>query len=560
MPELVDRVRSLLPTRADLKSYTWAPGRDLIAGITVALVALPLALAFGNSSGMGAAAGITTAVIAGIIAAVFGGSHLQVSGPTGAMAVVLIPIVASHGPAGVLVVGVMAGVLLLVMATLRLGEYARYVPLPVVEGFTAGIAVVIALQQVPLATGHSGEGESVVRRAVTSVVDFLGDPNWGDIAIALGTTLVILALNRLRPAAPAAIIAVIAATAVVMLSDIEVAQVGSITDALSGLTLPRVGLDDVPGLILPALAVALLSALESLLSATVADTMSPQSPRHDPNRELFGQGMANVVVPFFGGMPATAAIARTAVNVRSGARSRLASVIHSLVVLIAVLAAAPLVAEIPMAALAGVLFVTCARMVDVASARALVRAGRGETIVLAATALATVFFDLVIAVILGIVAAGAVVLVKSGKALFVSQMPLDPPPTGAEPTVRDEIDRHVVSFRIDGPLFFAAAHQSLAELTRLSDVRVVILRMSGITTLDATGASMVKGIVEQLERRGITVLMSGVAARHVPVLRSVGVFDTLAHEKHLFPDAATAAEHARVHVQRLQHEPGDTPR
>lgn len=551
--EVVTRLRLLLPVKADLASLRWAPGRDLIAGITVALVALPLALAFGTSSGMGAAAGITTAVIAGIVAAVFGGSHLQVSGPTGAMAVVLIPIVSDHGQTAVLFVGLIAGLFLVVGATAHLGQYARYVPLPVVEGFTAGIAIVIALQQVPLATGYSGHGDSVVRKAATSLGDFFQDPHWNDLWITLGAAAVIVLLTVIRPGVPAAIIAVAMATAVVKLADLDVSQVGSIKSAFSGLSFPSVHVEDVPDLILPALAVAMLAALESLLCATVADAMAPGTPSHDPDRELFGQGIANLVVPFFGGMPATAAIARTAVNVRTGARSRLAAIVHSLAILVAVLALASLVADIPMAALAGVLFVTCARMVDLSNIVALAKSGRGEMLTLAATMFATVFFDLVIAVILGIVVAGAVFLVKAGQRLHVERMPLGLP----DEEEHELLDQHIVSFRIDGPLFFAAAHQSLLELTRLSDVRVVILRLSGITTLDATGAAVLKNTIEHLEHRGVTVLISGTSPRHLPQLASIGVFDKLAHENHVFVDAESAAEHARVHVRRIAHSPGD---
>lgn len=551
-PRFLRDLRALLPGRSDVTALRLAPGRDLLAGVTVALVALPLALAFGTSSGMGAASGITTAVVAGILAAVFGSSNLSVSGPTGAMAVVLVPIVAQHGPGAVLFVGLMSGVLLVVVAALHFGQFARYVPLPVVEGFTLGIAIVIALQQVPLATGYAGRGDSTNAKAWTALSDWLHRPHWLDVAVCVACVVFIVVLGRLRPAVPGAIIAVALATAAAEIWHFDVGRVGSVTSAFHGLSFPSVPLDAVPSLIVPALAVTMLGALETLMTATVADAMSGTAHPHEPDRELFGQGIANLAVPFFGGMPATAAIARTAVSVRTGARSRSAAVIHSLVVLVAVLAAAKLVADIPMASLAGVLFVTCARMVDATSLTSLARSGRGELLVLGATAVCTVAFTLVVAVMVGVVVAGAVVLYKAGRRLQLEQMPLDPTP-GSEGAELAALDHHIVSFRIAGPLFFAAAHQSLLELTRLSDVRVVILRLSGITALDATGAAILKNTVEHLEKRGVVVLLSGIADVHSPLLKSLGVYDTLAHERHVFPDAHSAAEHARLHMQRIQH-------
>ncbi|HPJ19456.1 MAG TPA: SulP family inorganic anion transporter, partial [Actinomycetota bacterium] len=303
-----------------------APQRDLIAGITVGVVALPLALAFGITSGLGAAAGLITAVVAGTVAAVFGGSNLQVSGPTGAMTVVLVPIVAQYGANGVLVVGLLAGLLLIVMALAGFGRYVRFIPLPVIEGFTLGIAVIIALQQVPAALGVQAAGEQVVLVAIRAVGDWLAAPDWVPVGIAAGVAglMIVAARLRLKPAVPVALIAVVAATIVVAVVDVDIATIGALPSSFPAPHLPAFAVADLRVLMAPAVAVAALAALESLLSATVADAMSV-SQRHDPDRELFGQGLANVASPLFGGIPATAAIARTAVNVRTGAVSRLAA-------------------------------------------------------------------------------------------------------------------------------------------------------------------------------------------------------------------------------------------
>lgn len=552
---LLSRVRALLPHRRDLVSMTRSPRRDLVAGLTVGIVALPLALAFGISSGMGAAAGMVTAVVAGVLAAVFGGSNLQVSGPTGAMTVVLVPIIAEYGAEGVLVVGLMAGGLLVMMALAGAGRYVKLIPLPVIEGFTLGIAVIIAVQQVPSALGVAADGEQVVAVAARAVLDWFGDPHWWPVAIATGVALLMLLGARLRPGLPASLLAVAAATGLAEVMDLDVARIGSLPTGLPVPGLPEVPWAEIPTLVLPAVAVALLAALESLLSATVADAMSV-SERHDPDRELFGQGVANLAVPLFGGIPATAAIARTAVNVRSGASSRLAAVVHALVLLLAMMALGPLVGVIPLAALAGVLVGTAARMVEVSSVRALLHSSRSDAAVLVLTALATVALDLVTAVVLGVLVAGALALRQVAMEARLEEVPIGPVYAGSDGEVAEEqalLDERIVAYRLDGPLFFVGAHQSLLELSELSDIRVVILRMSRVAALDATGAAVLRDTISQLEHRGITVLLSGVRERHSHVLETLGVYESLAHEGHLFATTPEAIAHARLHAAHTPH-------
>ena len=342
------------------------PKRDLLAGITVALVALPLALAFGVASGLGAGAGLITAIVAGAVAAFFGGSNLQISGPTGAMTVVLLPIVAQFGVSAVLVVGLLAGVILIALALAGAGRYMKFIPLPVVEGFTLGIAIIIGLQQVPAALGQSVDGERIVINAITAVGQFITQPNWAALAVTAFVAGSILLALRLRPGLPVALPAVIVITAATAVLHLNVASIGALPHGLPAPSMPNIPWANLSALVLPAIAVAALAALESLLSATVADAMRV-GERHDPNRELFGQGMANLASPLFGGVPATAAIARTAVNVRTGAQSRLAALTQSAVLLIVVLIAAQWVAYIPLAALAGVLIATVIQMVEVSS-------------------------------------------------------------------------------------------------------------------------------------------------------------------------------------------------
>jgi sulfate permease, SulP family len=544
--QAASRFGGLLPGRADLAAVRRQPARDLLAGLVVAVVALPLALAFGVTSGLGAQAGLVTAVVAGALAAVFGGSNLQVSGPTGAMTVVLVPVVHRFGADGVLMVGLMAGALLVVLALARVGRAVRYLPLPVIEGFTAGIAVVIALQQVPAALGVSGvEGEKVWAVAARAVARFAADAHPAAPLTALTVAALMLVGARWRPGVPFSLVGVALATLVAELAPVDLARVGALPAALPAPSLGFVDLGAVAGLVPSALAVAALAALESLLSATVADGMSVNE-RHDPDRELFGQGLANLAAPLFGGIPATAAIARTAVNVRAGARSRLAALTHAVALAVVVLAAAGLVGRIPLAALAGVLLATTVRMVEVGSLRAIARSTRGDALVLVITLVTTVAVDLVTAVVVGIGVAVVLALRAVARSARLEQVPLDAADHGLdEPGLLGE---HIVVYRLDGPLFFAAAHQFLLELSELSDVRVVVLRMSRLSALDATGAQVLGDTITRLERRGISVLLSGIRPTHDEVLAALSVAAHLRAAGHVFADTPAAIAHARAHV------------
>ncbi|MFF5451978.1 SulP family inorganic anion transporter [Streptomyces sp. NPDC012950] len=561
MNPLWKRVRSLLPTRADLAVVGRDPRRDLLAGLTVAVVALPLALGFGETSGLGAEAGLATAVVAGALAAVFGGSNLQVSGPTGAMTVVLVPIVAQYGAGGVLTVGLLAGLLCVGLAAARAGRYMAYVPASVVEGFTLGIALVIGLQQVPNALGVAEpEGDRVLEVTWHAVEGFVRAPNWTALGLALGVAAVMLAGARWRPTVPFSIVAVIAATAAAQVFHLDAAE--PIGDLPAGLPVPSLGFLDVSALgslIAPAVAVAALAALESLLSAQVADGMTV-GQQHDPDRELFGQGLANIAAPLFGGVPATGAIARTAVNVRSGASSRLAALTHAAVLAVIVFAAAPLVSKIPLAALAGVLLATAVRMIEVGSLRAMARATRSDAAVLVLTALATLVLDLVYAVVIGMAVAGVLALRAVAEQARLNRVDFRADLPGEHSDEEHALlAEHIVAYRIDGPLFFAAAHRFLLELSEVADVRVVVLRLSRVTTMDATGALVLKDAIEKLRRRGIAVMASGVRPGQRRVLASVGTLDALRREGRVYATTPEAIAGARAHLQEegvLRARPG----
>ena len=560
---LVERVARLLPGRRDYATLprTWRD--DLVAGLTVAVVALPLALGFGVATGLGARAGLITAVVAGLVAAVFGGSNVQVSGPTGAMTVVLVPIVARYGASAVFTVGLMAGVLVVLAGAAGFGRYLAYVPWPVIEGFTVGIAGTIFLQEVPPALGvPKPHGQNVVAVAVRCFAH-LRLIRAQDIALVVLVAAIMIVVPRLHRAAPASLIAVVAATVVGQLAHLRVAVIGRLPSALPTPALPALGLHRMTALAGAAGAVAILAALESLMSARVADGMAG-GPRHDPDRELVGQGLANIVSPLFGGLPATGAIARTAVNVRSGARSRVAAAIHALALALVVAFGASLVSRIPLAALAAVLMVTASRMVEAHNVRAVTRSTAGDALVLVLTAAATLAFDLILAVEVGMGVAALLALRNIARSATAVETPVGDGPDGGRPDSAgvdpDGLDadgehgllrERIVAYRMDGALFFGAAQKFLTDLTNVTDVRVVILRMPELQVLDATGAQALGQIVAELEDRHITVLIKGLHPEHERVLRAVGALDHLAHEEHLFDALGEAIAHARAHAERV---------
>ncbi len=378
----------------------------------MAVVALPLAIGFGITAGVSAAAGLTTAVIAGFLAAIFGGSKYQVSGPTGAMTVVLLPIIHSYGAQALPLLGLLAGSMVILMAIFRLGRIINRVPWSVVEGFTVGIACVIALQQLPLALQISkGEGDRTLKVAWHTLTNARGEGiNWRSLAIVVLTLFVkfgyphLARILKIRVHIPASFMAILTAFATVKIFSLPIETIGDIPRRIGSWKGTEVAYADIAHLLWPAFLIALLCAIESLLSARVADGMvhTPVENRYHPNRELLGQGIATAVSSIFGGLPATGAIARTSVNVRAGAKSRLASVIHAATLLFVALIAAPWVSQIPAAAIAGVLIGTSYRILNPRSLMESLRTTKKEACVLVVTAVATLSIDLIWGIAIGI--------------------------------------------------------------------------------------------------------------------------------------------------------------
>lgn len=537
-----DRVLPLLPHRRDYAGLQRSWRRDVLAGVTVGVVALPLALAFGISSGVGAAAGLVTAVVAGVVAAVFGGSHVQVSGPTGAMAVVLAPIVAQHGVGSVAVVTILAGVIVVLAGVSGLGRSVTFIPWPVIEGFTLGIAVIIFLQQIPSAIGQSvPEG----RRPLVAAAQVLMDADAATIRPALVVVAVVVVamviLPLLHPAIPASLVAVVAATVLASVAGLTTARIGVLPSQLPAPVWPQADIATVHTLLGAAMAIAALAAIESLLSARVAATMSATGS-YDPNRELVGQGLASMASGLFGGMPATGAIARTAVNVRSGARTRMAAITHSILLLGVVYLVSGPVGAIPLAALAAVLMVTAVRMISWRVIGRIIRSSRAAAATFTITAAVTVCFDLVQAVEIGIVVTAVFALAAVARRSGVRREDL--------PFPRQPGDEHIMLLRLDGAMFFGAAERISTEILDAShaEARVVIIALSQLGMLDATGAHTLACIAEELESRGITVIIKGVRPEHRDLLANIGIIASLRHENHLIETLEEAVAHARRHA------------
>jgi sulfate permease, SulP family len=537
IPSTLRFVRRFAPHPDDYALRHWRS--DLLAGLTVAVVALPLALGFGVASGAGATAGLVTAIVAGTLAAIFGGSNFQVSGPTGAMTAVLLPIVASYGPGILPFVGLLAGGFLLAFAAAGFGRVIHYIPWPVVSGFTNGIAVIIALQQIPFLLGsasvdvHGG----VVTAAWEVVRAFASAPTWTSPAIAAIAIAVMIgfgAVPRLR-AFPAGIVALVVASAIAALPAFaDVPRIGLLPTSLPIPAWPLIPTGIDPTLLVrAALAIAVLAALESLLSAVVADGMTV-GERHDADRELFGQGIANLGAAVFGGVPATAALARTAVNVRSGARTRLAAASHGVILFAIVALAAPLAAAVPLAALGGILVVVAARMVEAHAVRTILRSTKSDAFVLLLTFVVTVAFDLILALEVGLIAAGVTFVVRMSRLFRVDPEALAGASEAGRPLAADvEAERdlgraHVVAYRVDGPIFFGAANRFFDQLLKIGgDPRVVVLRLRRVPVIDATGAAALESLIERLAGRGIVVLLSGLQPQPQALLERMGTLERL---------------------------------
>lgn len=522
------------------EGYTLANLRaDAVAGLTVAIVALPLSMAIAIASGASPAQGLYTAIVGGFLISALGGSRFQIGGPAGAFIVLVAATVAAHGMDGLILATFLSGLMLAAMGFLRLGTFVKFIPFPVTVGFTAGIAVIIGASQIHELLGLTLEREpaAILEKlpALWSVRDTLTP---AAVAVSAGTVGIILGLRRVRPHWPGLLIAVTAAGLATGFLGLPVATIGSrfggIPSGLPSPALPDLSPARILEVLPAALSFTLLGAIESLLSAVVADGMTGR--RHRSNCELVAQGAANVASALFGGICATGTIARTATNVRAGAHGPVSGMLHSIFLLVFMMVAAPLAAYIPLAALAGVLMVVAWNMIERPAIAALLRAGPGETLVLATTFLLTVFRDLTEAIVVGF-ALGAVIFIhRMSEATAISAEPLvredEADAAGHRPAYDEARDANpdVVVYRISGALFFGAAASIGSVLDRISDThRTLILDLSGAPFLDSTGAHVIERLAARASQRGLRLYIAGATAETRRRLRAHGVVPPAAH-------------------------------
>jgi len=522
---------------------------DVVAGITVGLVALPLAMAFAMASGVPPQSGIYCAIVAGFLVSLLGGSRLQVAGPTGAFVVVVAGIVTEHGLDGLFMCTLMAGVVLVLMGLTGIGSAVKYIPRPVVIGFTNGIAVLIASTQI-----RDFLGLDVARLPG----DFLGRLTvlWANVdttspsavGLSLAALATILAFRRWAPVVPGTVVALLAGTAVAWWLSLPVETVasrfGGIPAGLPEPVVPRFRFDLILPLLSPTMTVATLGAIESLLSAVVADRMSRD--RHNPNVELVAQGIANVVSPLVGGLPATGAIARTATNVRSGARTPVAGMVHALTLLVIVLVAAPLAGHIPLCVLAAILMVVAWNMGEWGELPEVMKLSRGDVSVWLITFALTVFADLTVAVEIGMILAALLYVRKVTVATTVSRVTPEYVEDGvAHSLQRNAIPEGVAVYRIHGPFLFGAADK-LAVIDEEMDTlpRVVILRLRNMTAIDATGLHAVEGLAERLHASARHLVLCGMRRQPAELIARTE-FHRRVGERNLQPSLAAALARAR---------------
>jgi len=492
---------------------------DLLAGITVGLVALPLAMAFSIASGLTPQAGIYCAIVTGFLISLLGGSKTQIGGPTGAFVVVVAGIVALHGVDGLFMCTVMAGVLLVIMGLTGMGTAVKYIPRPIVIGFTNGVAILIASTQIKDAFGLQIEKvPGVFWLRMETLVRHFGTLSYSATALALGTIVILIFCRLLSNRIPGPIVVLVLGTAAVMIFKLPVETIGSrfggIPGGLPHMAIPKFRTDLIHGLLGPAVTVAMLGAIESLMSAVVSDRMS--NDRHNPNVELFAQGVANIFSPLFGGLPATGAIARTATNIRSGAQSPVAGMIHSLTLLCILLFASPLVRFVPMAVLAGILLVVSYNMGEWLEIPQLLKLTKTDISVWLVTFALTVFADLTVAVEAGMILAALLFISRVASTTTVSQVTDDYIEDGRVHILQDkDIPYYATIFRIHGPFLFGATDKISVVTEKIHQLPpVVILRLRNMTALDATGLFALEEVAKQLHATGRTLIVCG--AREQP--------------------------------------------
>ena len=526
--------------------------QDLLAGWIVAVVAIPLAIAFGISSGVGPTEGLVTAIIAGFIISAFGGSKVQIGGPTGAFIVIIYGIIQQHGLTGLLIATIMAGILLIFMGLFKLGNVIKFVPYPVIVGFTAGIAVTIFSTQMNdlFGMGIEDAPADFISKWIC-YFEHLRDINWWAFAVGIASLLIIIFSTKINKNIPGSLVAIVLMTLVVWLlrrfggvnSIVTIGDLYTLPSGMPAPHLPALELKEgqtliqlVQDLFPSAFTIAMLGAIESLLSAMVADGVI--GDKHNSNTELIAQGLANVVTPFFGGIPATGAIARTMANINNGGRTPVAGIVHAAMLLLVLICFGPLVGMIPMACLAGVLLVVSYNMAGIRSVVSLAKAPKSDFIVMIVTFVLTVIFDLTIAIEIGLLLAVILFLKRTNEATVIRSFSDE-----IDPTLHNDIRLHgndleklhipaqTEVFEIDGPYFFGIANKFDELSQRIGeDQKVRILRMRKVSFIDSTGIHNLEQLYLRSKRCGMTLVLSGVNERVFQALDKAGLVQLIGRE------------------------------
>jgi SulP family sulfate permease len=505
--------------------------KDLLAGITVTAVALPLALAFGVSSGADAAAGLITAIVAGFFISALSGGYYQISGPTGAMAAILMSITASYHIQGVFIATLLAGILLLLAGVLRLGKITSWIPAPVITGFTSGIAIIIALGQVDNFFGVSSEGETAVAKLL-SYTKLGFTPDLASVCLGLFVVLfMIFYPKKLSSIVPASLVAIILATTASIALQLDVKMVGEIPKTLlpkERLHLTDITFEQVKGLFAPAVSIAMLGMIESLLCGASAGRMAKSAMNSD--QELVAQGIGNMILPFFGGIPATAAIARTSVAIKSGAQTRLTGIFHAVGLLLAMFVLGPVMSKIPLAALAGVLMVTAWRMNEW-SAISYIFSHKfaGAMLKFVITMAATVILDLTMAIVIGIVV-GLVLFIVRSTAIEITAEDIKPERMGMKD---DTIENGCVVY-ITGPMFFMTADTLSQKLKEIKEKSLVIFSLRGVPMADITSVGILMDFYTQARTEGKQVVFSSLQPSVMKVFEQAGLVKTAGEKTFYF--------------------------
>ncbi|MFD1780647.1 SulP family inorganic anion transporter [Fredinandcohnia salidurans] len=530
--------------------------KDLISGVVVGIIAIPLGMAFAIASGVKPEYGIYTTIIAGILISLFGGSKYQIGGPTGAFIPILFGIVATYGFENLLIAGFMAGVLLFLMGIFKLGSLIKFIPRPVTIGFTSGIAIIIFVGQIPNFLGLDKiEKHELFLDNMREIIFHIREINIYSILTATICLVVLVLTPKLFPKVPGSLIALLISTGIATIFfPSQVATIGStfgdIPSKLPSFQFPEITFERIKQLIQPAFVIAMLGAIESLLSAVVADGMT--NSKHNSNRELVGQGIANMVTPLFGGIPATGAIARTATNIKTGAVSPFSGVIHGVVVLLVLLLFAPYASKIPLASMAPIIMLVAWNMSERRVFYHVLQTKTGDSLVLVVTFLLTVFMNLTVAVQVGLILA-VVLFTKRMSDIIVTEKALPNPESKHEKVdsrvVTDSHDCPQISiYNVEGPLFFGAAQAFEQQIMNSINYKpkVLLLRLSRVPFMDTTGEGRLASIVQDFSKQGI-VLISGIKPQPKSVLHKTGLYEVIG-EENFFEHTGDAIDYALTQI------------